>query len=134
MATGHTGSPKTGIYSRERAGARTLARGVADDARLDSRAGSQGAGTGCAHDWRVDGEPERKRSGRTNVRTERWVPPALSPAQEAALKEAVQGTPDAVGVAQAKWTWKAVRQYLQDKFACLLSSSSCLNYLHRLGF
>lgn len=50
------------------------------------------------------------------------------------MKEAVQGTPDAVGVAQAKWTWKAVRQYLKDKFDCLLSSSSCLNYLHRLGF
>jgi transposase len=39
-----------------------------------------------------------------------------------------------VGVAQAKWTWKAVRQYLKDKFECWLSSSSCLNYLHRLGF
>jgi transposase len=44
------------------------------------------------------------------------------------------GTPNAVGVDQAKWTWKAVRQYLKDKFACLLSSRSCLNYLHRLGF
>lgn len=29
---------------------------------------------------------------------------------------------------------KAVRQYLKDKFECSLSSSSCLNYLHRLGF
>jgi transposase len=82
----------------------------------------------------MDGEPERKRSGRIDVRTERWVPPRLSAAQEAALKEAVQGTPDAVGVAQAKWTWKAVRQYLKDKFECSLSGSSCLNYLHRLGF
>jgi transposase len=50
------------------------------------------------------------------------------------LKEAVMGTPSAVGVDQAKWTWKAVRQYLKDKFECLLSSRSCLNYLHRLGF
>ena len=50
------------------------------------------------------------------------------------MKEAVQGIPDAVGVAQAKWTWKAVRQYLKDKFECSLSSSSCLNYLHKLGF
>jgi transposase len=58
----------------------------------------------------------------------------ISPAQEAALKEAVQGTPNAVGIEQAKWTWKAVRQYLKDKFECLLSSRSCLNYLHRLGF
>lgn len=50
------------------------------------------------------------------------------------MKEAVQGTPNAVGIEQAKWTWKAVRQYLKDKFECLLSSRSCLNYLHRLGF
>jgi Winged helix-turn helix len=50
------------------------------------------------------------------------------------MKEAVKGTPSAVGIDQAKWTWKAVRQYLHEKFQCLLSSSSCLNYLHRLGF
>lgn len=44
------------------------------------------------------------------------------------------GTPKAAGVDQAKWTWKAVRQYLKEKFACLLSSRSCLNDLHQLGF
>lgn len=44
------------------------------------------------------------------------------------------GAPSAVGVEQAKWNWKAVRQYLQEKFERLLSGRSCLNYLHRLGF
>jgi transposase len=34
----------------------------------------------------------------------------------------------------AKWTWKGVRQFVQDRFVCLLSSRTCLNYLHRLGF
>lgn len=34
----------------------------------------------------------------------------------------------------AKWTWKGVRQYIQEQFQVLLSSRTCLNYLHRLGF
>ena len=50
------------------------------------------------------------------------------------MKAAVQAAPSAVGVDLAKWTWKAVRQFVQAHFDCLLSSRSCLNYLHRLGF
>lgn len=50
------------------------------------------------------------------------------------MKAAVQAAPSAAGVALAKWTWKAVRQFVQERFDCLLSSRSCLNYLHRLGF
>ena len=34
----------------------------------------------------------------------------------------------------AKWTWKGVRQYIQAQFQVVLSSRTCLNYLHRLGF
>lgn len=34
----------------------------------------------------------------------------------------------------ANWNWKAVRQYVREHFGRLLSSRSCLNYLHRLGF
>ncbi len=34
----------------------------------------------------------------------------------------------------AKWTWKGVRQFVDQRFGCLLSSRTCLNYLHRLGF
>jgi len=62
------------------------------------------------------------------------VPPALNPAQQATLKAAVQAAPSMVGLALAKWTWKGVRQFVQERFDCLLSSRTCLNYLHRLGF
>jgi transposase len=34
----------------------------------------------------------------------------------------------------ANWDWKVVRQFVQARFAIELSSRSCLNYLHRLGF
>lgn len=40
----------------------------------------------------------------------------------------------AVAIEMANWTWKAVRQFVQGRFGRLLSRSSCLNYLHRLGF
>ena len=34
----------------------------------------------------------------------------------------------------ANWGWQAVRQFVHERFGVLLSSRSCLNYLHRLGF
>lgn len=34
----------------------------------------------------------------------------------------------------ANWTWKGVRVFIQQRFGQRLSRSSCLNYLHRLGF
>ena len=30
--------------------------------------------------------------------------------------------------------WKVVRQFVQERFSRALSRSSCINYLHRLGF
>jgi len=39
-----------------------------------------------------------------------------------------------VGLDLANWNWKVVRQFVQEHFGRLLSSRSCLNYLHRLGF
>jgi transposase len=50
------------------------------------------------------------------------------------LKAAVQSTPEAAGIPQANWTWKGVRWFAQERLGCRLSRSSCLNYLHRLGF
>jgi len=50
------------------------------------------------------------------------------------LKEAVRGTPRDAGLEWANWSWKGVRQYVEQQFDRLLSSRSCLNYLHRLGF
>ena len=38
------------------------------------------------------------------------------------------------GIEMANWNWKVVRQFLLEHFGTSLSRSSCLNYLHRLGF
>ena len=46
----------------------------------------------------------------------------------------MQAAPSAAGLDLANWNWKVVRQFVQERFGRLLSSSSCLNYLHRLGF
>jgi transposase len=46
----------------------------------------------------------------------------------------VQVTPGEVGVELANWNWKAVRQFVADRCGIRLSRSTCLRYLHRLGF
>ena len=46
----------------------------------------------------------------------------------------MQASPSAAGLEWANWHWKAVRQFAQERFDLRLSSRSCLNYLHRLGF
>ena len=38
------------------------------------------------------------------------------------------------GIELANWNWKVVRQFLTERFGISLSRSTCLNYLHRLGF
>jgi len=50
------------------------------------------------------------------------------------LKAAVKQSPAASGLELANWYWKAVRQFVLESFGLSLSRSSCLNYLHRLGF
>jgi transposase len=50
------------------------------------------------------------------------------------LKAAVQAPPRAAGVALANWNWKAVRRFVVERFGKSLQRSSCLRYLHRLGF
>ena len=62
------------------------------------------------------------------------VPPALDVAQRAELKSAVQQLPSQAGMGLSNWNWRAVRQYVEDRFGLALSQSSCVNYLHRLGF
>ena len=42
--------------------------------------------------------------------------------------------PEKAGIDLVNWNWKVVRRFVQERFGLLLSSSSCLNYLHRLGF
>jgi transposase len=50
------------------------------------------------------------------------------------LKAAVQNMPEAAGIELANWNWKVVRQFIQQRFGLELCRSTCLNYLHRLGF
>jgi transposase len=50
------------------------------------------------------------------------------------VKAAVQGSPRDVGINLADWNWKVVRQFVHERFRVTLGRSSCLNYLHRLGF
>ncbi len=42
--------------------------------------------------------------------------------------------PRAAGIKAGDWNWKVVRAFCQRRFALTLCRSSCLNYLHRLGF
>ena len=46
----------------------------------------------------------------------------------------MQQPPDGSGMEWANWYWKVVRQFVSEQFGVGLSRSSCLNYLHRLGF
>ena len=73
-------------------------------------------------------------SGGPDIRTVRWFSPALEEAQQAALSAAVQELPAKSGIVMANWNWKVVRQFLSERFSISLSRSTCLNYLHRLGF
>ena len=50
------------------------------------------------------------------------------------MKVAVQAPPQEAGIDLANWNWKVVREFIRQHFGIRLSRSSCLNYLHRLGF
>ena len=50
------------------------------------------------------------------------------------MKAALQAPPVAAGIALADWNWKVVREFVRRRFGHTLGRSSCLNYLHRLGF
>ena len=62
------------------------------------------------------------------------VPPALDVERRAELKGAVQELPSQAGIDRSNWNWKVVRRFVEERFGLALSRSSCLNYLHRLGF
>ena len=50
------------------------------------------------------------------------------------MSAAVQELPAESGIELANWNWKVVCQYLSERFGISLSRSTCVNYLHRLGF
>jgi transposase len=46
----------------------------------------------------------------------------------------VQASPRTAGIEAGDWNWKVVRLFCRRRFGLTLCRSSCLNYLHRLGF
>ena len=46
----------------------------------------------------------------------------------------MQRPPREAGIDLADWNWKVVRRCVAEHFGITLARSSCLNYLHRLGF
>ncbi len=50
------------------------------------------------------------------------------------MKAAVQAPPREAGIELVDWNWKVVREFIEKRFGQQLCRSSCLNYLHRLGF
>jgi transposase len=46
----------------------------------------------------------------------------------------VQAPPSKVGIELANWNWKVVREFVARQFQETLRRSSCVDYLHRLGF
>lgn len=50
------------------------------------------------------------------------------------MKVAVQAPPQEAGIDLANWNGKVVQEFIRQRFGVRLSRSSCLSYLHRLGF
>jgi transposase len=46
----------------------------------------------------------------------------------------VQHPPREAGLDLADWNWKVVRRFVAERFGITLARSTCLKYLHRLGF
>ena len=101
---------------------------------LDGSGHGGGAGAGPTHHRTMGVGLRRGRACGPDIRAGRWLPPALDEAQREELKEAVQQPPATSGVELANWYWKVVRQFVLERCGIELSRSSCLNYLHRLGF
>src|SRR5579883_234536 len=71
---------------------------------------------------------------RDGFRADGRSPPALDPAAQAQLKAAVQAPPSQAGIDLANWNWQVVREFIEQRFPETLERSTCLKYLHRLGF
>ena len=95
---------------------------------------AQALGPGRPHHRTMAQRLRRGRACGSDIRADRWFPPALDEAQQEELKEAVQQPPASSGIVMANWYWKVVRRFALERFSIELSRSSCLNWLHRLGF
>ena len=59
-------------------------------------------------------------------------PPALDEEEQTQLKAAMQASPQEARIELSNW--KVVQEFIRQRFGRELVRSSCLNYLHRLGF
>ena len=115
-------------------GAGALVRNLATGPRLDGIGDGAGPGTGPSH-HRAMGVGLRGGWSRSpDLRADRGFPPALGETQQAELRAAIQEPPAMSDIGLANWNWKLVRQFLLERCGISLCRSSCLNYLHRLGF
>lgn len=125
LGAGRTGRSATGCTARRR-----------------RASASAGMPSGC---WRRAGRPTRSRNSRsvtpirlaagwspssamapTRWRSSRWAaPPAVGAEARAGLKVAVQAAPAEVGIALANWSWKVVRQFVEDRCGVRLCRSAC---------
>jgi transposase len=79
-------------------------------------------------------KPSAVTAPRHSPLSRREVPPALNAEAQAGLKVTVQVLPAEVGLDLANWNWKVVRRFIEQRCGVRLSRSTCLRYLHRLGF
>src|SRR5262249_46296224 len=131
---GGGGGAGTDLRCGHASGAGALARAVAAGPGLDGKRRGDSPESGPAHGGRVGNRTPAAGTGRAGPYADGRFPPTVTDEHQAALKEAVPERPQAVGVPLANWTWKAVRQFLQQRAGVVLSRNSCLRYLHRLGF
>ena len=115
-------------------GAGAVVRRLAAGPGLDGSGDGGGAGAGPTHHRPVGVGLRRGRACGPDIRAVRGFPPALDERQREELKAAVQELPEQAGIQLANWYWKGVRQFVWERFGTSLSRSSCLNWLHRLGF
>ncbi len=134
MAVGRGWCAQQDVLGADAPGERTVARSVAALPGPDRLGLCPGTGPGCSYHRQMGHRLQRGRSGGPDLRAVRWFPPALREEQQAELQEAVQRTPATAGIALANWNWKVVRQFVSERFGVSLSRSTCLDYLHRLGF
>ena len=101
---------------------------------LEGSGDGGGAGAGPPH-YRTLGVGLRcGRACGPDIRADRWFPPALDQAQQEELRAAVEQPPAAAGMDLANWNWRVVHQFVSERFGISRCRSSCLNWLHRLGF
>ena len=111
-----------------------MVRHAAAGSGLDGSCHGRGSGKGSPHYWPLGVGLRRGRACGVDIRADRWFPPALDEVQQEELTAAVQQPPASSGIVMANWYWRVVRRFALDRFGIGLSRSSCLNWLHRLGF